>query len=394
MKKVGLWGLIAIVLMLVACNGESEPVGRDETDQASVVETEWRNSESEPVRGDADFIDDAILDSALHLVWGSNTTYVILIDLLTGNELTEFSVESGQIIWSIFDFGNGYFGALLSNLTDGGMMWNMNDDSVTHDEENWRYLIFDAELNIVDDILITDENLQSLTGHFTTYVSYQGGELIIYYITHLEAQNIYRYNAHTGTTEIFLEIVDDTLFFGDIHMMPSRYLVFRGTRLDDEINVYYGFVDLGDNEMTIFSESSFRATSNLNGLIVSGSHLLINEDFSAPMMGGGNVLTVERGEVLVAHAETGNNYVVQLEGAESVWARLSMDGNHIVTVDETGNYFRKYEISNGNLVYEVRLDVKIHTGWALEIISLTENMYVMYFADENHNHQVVVVEVN
>lgn len=395
MKKVGFWGLLVIVLMLVACNGESEPVARDETYQASAIETEPRNSESELV-GDNDFVDDEILDIAPHLVWGSNTTYVVLIDLLTGNELAEFSVESGQMIWNFFDFGKGYFGALISNLTDAGMMWDMNEgtDGATHDEENWRYLIFDTALNIVDEILITDDYLQSMTGHFITYVSYQAGQLMVYYITHLEAQTVYSYNTHTGATEIFLEVDDVTLFFGDIQMISTEYLAFRGTRLGDEVSVYYGFVDLEHHEITVFSESDFRATSSMNGLIVSGSYLLINEEFSAPTMGGGNVLTVDRGEVLVAHAETGNHYVVQLDGMESVWANLSKNGSHVVTVDETGSYFRKYEVVSGNLAYEVRLEVDVPVGWGLEIIPLTENKYAMYFTDENRNHQVVTVEVN
>jgi len=404
-KKIKFWGLVAMMLfVLVACNNGNEYVEKDdlstpETEAPVVgVDTESSENSSEDDR--------IILGKMPHLVRGADNFHVTLIDVLTGAELGEFTVESGQNIWDFFDFGNGYFGALVSNNVDddGNSLWIVNEDTeddqltpggdVLHDEENWRYLVFDAELNVVNEILITDENLQSWNGHFTTHVMYHDGGLVVYYITHLAPQIIYSYNAYTGITDVFLEVDDDTLFFSDIYMMPSGHMAFRATRINDEVDVHYGFIDLDTVEISLFSESNFRPSSNLNGLSVSGSSLLINEDFAAPTMGGGNVLSVDRGEVLVANIETGDDYAVRLNGKESAWASLSIDGNYVVTVDATGNYFRKYEIVSGNLINEVRLDAEIRTGWWLEIIPISESKYAVYSTDNNGDHQLAVVEVD
>lgn len=65
-----------------------------------------------------------------------------------------------------------------------------------------------------------------------------------------------------------------------------------------------------------------------------------------------------RGEVIIFNVETGVSQLISLDGVESHWAMPSLDGRYIVTIDPTFSYFRKYEISTGNLVIEYAIHIQ------------------------------------
>ena len=387
MKKLKFLGLIAIILLLVACNGGDESVTGDGLETPG----------SEVPLGGVDPADDengAVLESLAYLVLGSTSDYVALIDALTGHSLATFEREDGQWIWDIFNFDNGYFGLLVGDaeLSEDGLGLDIPDD------ERLRYLILDQNLTVIDELLITNEDLQDWSTRHSSYVSYEAGQLVVYYVFDWmqaiwagddQRQSIRKYDVHTGETEVLVETDDEALFLSKIWRLTSGKIAFTGNRLNDEVNIYYGFIDLATGAVTTFYQSGFRFTDKVS---LANERFLLNEDFSAPTVGVG-MLSVDLGVVLVVDAQTGRNYVVQLNGMESVWARLSLDGNYIVTIDETGNYFRKYEIPNGNLIYEVRLDTEARPGSWLEIIPIADVGYAVYSIDENGNHQSVIVEV-
>ena len=301
--------------------------------------------------------------------------YGLLIDGMTGQSLGRFDVPEGEVIvGEVLNFGNGYFGLWVDNVTDDSSMWIINPDTgdldnladvtgVVHDEKRLRLLVLDGDLTIIHDLEITNTDLQDTLTQFGSHVTYESGQLLVYYVVDAwmsyindENQTIRRYNVHTGEMEILFEMNDRSLIISEIALVGFEKIAFRGTIWHNEDNALrYGFIDLTTGVMTVFEEEHFRV--NHDGLVVAGSSVLITEEFSPPTMGGGNVFQVDRGEVIVFNVETGHRQVIDVGGVSSFWAVLSLDGRYAVTVDETFSYLRKYDVTSGQLSFEVLISL-------------------------------------
>jgi len=357
MEKIKILGLIALLLVLVACGSEEESIEVNETTAPDEVE-------------------DAT--TQLHLIWGSTNHYVVLIDGLTGEEVARYERSSGEIISGIFNLGNGYFGLLIreaseEEIAEGFFVSTLEDD------ERHRYLILDESLNVIEDLVVTNEDFSYVGALFSAQPVFEGGELMVYYVfTQMQAiwyddvQSIRRYNVHTGETEVLFEFEDEALHLDRVVRVTPELIAFRGTRLNVERAVEYGFANLTTGEFQLFDEADFHF--NHSGFMSQGSHVLITEEFIPPVMGQfGGEPEVERGEVIVFNVETGVNRLIQLEGLESFWAILSLDGRYVVTIDPSHAYLRKYDVETGELAVEQAIDLE---GARIEeIIAVSRGQY-------------------
>ena len=295
---------------------------------------------------------------------------VTLTDLISGEELASFEVEEGNLIHGIFHFDDSYFALLVGYGTFTSGVFE------TPENEMLRYLIFDEGLNVIEEIFIADEYLQNSFRHFRTHVFFENNELIVYYVVDWmqaywsgEPQSLRRYNAHTGETKVLFEVEDENLSINQFWRVNDHIFAFTGSYLDDEINLYYGWIDLTANEMIVFSEPF-----NLGKVTTAGAYVLLAEGIDSPNARLG-IFEVTRGEVIVLNVETGDQRFIPLDGLESNLAQISFDGRHIVTFDEYNLMLKKYDINSGELVLEQAISIE---GDVLEtIIPLTSNSYLI-----------------
>jgi len=357
MKKIKILGLIALLLVLVACGSEDEYIEINETTVPDEVEE---------------------ITARLHLIWGSTNDYVVLIDGLTGEEVAHYERSSDEMISGAFNLGNGHFGLLIREASEEEMAEGIFSSS-NEDDERHRYLILDESLNVMEDLIVTDEDFSYLGSLFSAQPVFEGGELMVYYVFtqmqafwHDDVQSIRRYNVHTGETEVLFEFEDTDLHLDRVARVTPELMAFRGTRTGVTGAVEYGFANLTTGQYQLFDEADFHF--NHSGFMSQGSHVLITEEFIPPVMGQfGGEPEVERGEVIVFNVETGVNRLIQLEGLESFWAILSLDGRYVVTVDPSHSYLRKYDVVTGELAVEQAIDLE---GARIEeIIAVSRGQY-------------------
>ena len=367
MKKIKILGLVTMMLILIACNNGNEDACEGGLSTLVSVDPD-EGVETERVED--------VLDNMLSLEWGSDGVGLVLIDVLTGEVMGEFDLEESLGAFSLFNFSNGYFGARIGNererecLDDGCHIWSVDLEG-EHDY-GMRYLVFDRSLDVAAEFFVTDENLQE--AWMISQAVYADGELIVYHVpdwwdvyidTGEAVSKIYRYYTNTGVSEVVFEM-PDRLLIADIQIIDDGIFAFTARRFHDEHSQYYGFIEIESGNITYFS-SQF----NTSGMHVAYPHLLLNENVMPAWAGG-----VATGEVIVANLHTGETSVIQLDGEESMSAQLSLDGRHIVVIDETRNYFRKYEIASGELVVEI--PVNIEGDWGSTVIPVTNSKFVIH----------------
>ena len=397
MKKIKIWGLIAIMFLLTACNERTSNETEQESNSTITQETSTQNTTPTLENNDPD--NGSYLP--YYLVWYG--LEVALIDFTTGEKMGTFAVEEDVVLWNFFNLSNGYFALLVEHgLGDGlsSIIWDEegnqtiidgSGNEINPDDINLRMLILNNELTIVDDLEITNEDLQDITVRFGMDVVYEEGQIVIYYVTdwwvqmlqdYEELQSIRRYNLHAGVTDELFKISDTALLLEKVRRMTPEVIAFTGTALHSEIDALrYGFINLTTGEIVVFEESAFPINS-YDRLHTSNSTVLIREELAPPTMGvWGAPISVLRGEVVVFNVSTRENRLIQLDGLESHWATLSLDGRYVVTVDPTFSYFRKYDISSGNLAVEYAINMQ--GDRVREITALPDGRYGIRIATED-----------
>jgi len=307
-----------------------------------------------------------------------NRRSVLLTNLLSNDILASFSVTEGSIIHRTFNFNNGYFALLVGYA-------NTTSDGVIEFAENeyLHYIILDESLAVLEVVYLTNEHLQSSFSHPSVQnIYFEDEQLIIYYVVGWvqaywdeELQSIRRYNVHAGETDILFEVSDESLSINEISRVTDHIFAFTANRIDDELNLHYGFICFESEEMTTFSEPF-----NLGMITTSSNYVLLTESVD-PQNAMQGIFEVTRGEVIILNTETGNQYFIPLDGLESTWARLSLDGQHIVTIDKDSSMFRKYDINSGDLVLEQVINID---GDVLETFTpLTTNTYLIISGNRN-----------
>jgi len=402
LKKLMILGVAALMLIFVACNDGNGDI----SEGYSTIPIDGISS-VDPVNTETEIIDDELAEVEMtfgnltHLFHDSSE-YAALIDVLTGEVLSTFEAGEGVGILDVFNFSGGYFGLLVGDveeaegeLTPEALELGFSNNRPAEDER-LRYLILNEELVVIEELLITNEDLQTSIAHFGTDVVYESGQLFVYYAVDWsllfarggDNQTIQRYNVHTGNIELLLEFEDDQFLVNEVRRVSAEKLAFRGNvfGVENHVEFIYGFINVTTGAMTTFNASNFRA--NHDGLRSAGEHVLIAEEFTPPTLGGGNVLDVDRGEVIVFNVSTGRTQFVQLEGLESFWATLSLDGRYVVTIDSTFSYFRKYDIETGNLMIDQPINLVGNRIWG--IIPFPGERYAIRSSQEGMFHTTFI----
>ncbi|MCL2560176.1 MAG: hypothetical protein FWE07_06775 [Turicibacter sp.] len=342
MKKMRYRGLSALLLFLVACNGS---VGEGADTSHDSIETPTSANPPEVVV-DLDEQAEVELSSLTRIGRNNRADGVVLLDRLTDEALNEvvFSFDEDQLITEIFEFSNGYFGALvLSGLQvdrgeEGdifGMSWSAGADVSAS------FLLLDAEFYLLQELEITAPEVAHVW--FPTAV-FEDGEVLIYYQISVWGSiepGLYAYNATTNTRERVDIELDEELSFRLYTTGTPHQFAFLATRLDDEIHTYYGVLDIETGEV-----QDERTTLPIGILIINGNYFLLTENPVPALMGG-----VPDSQVIVFDMRTGASHTVQLEGYESLWAMVVAD-RYVLTTSDDDLHMRLYDIQTSELVLD------------------------------------------
>jgi len=189
-----------------------------------------------------------------------------------------------------------------------------------------------------------------------------------------------RVNLNTGEIEVLFEVNDSMRFRGFI----EDNQVFISDQITDwdagRVHTQYGILNLETGKIQLFERQGF-----------AEGHIDLHD--KKVLMTEQHVTEVVNNEVIVFDSADLSSQFISLENRESMWARFSYDGNHIVTVNEETAFFRKYDF-NGNIISEVNIEISTAVEGiseivinAFEIFPLTENIYTIHslgFPVERH----------
>jgi len=401
MKHVKLLGVLLCLILFVACNGADE-YNFEKTDteavtgENNVISTE--DNGSAVIAGLPEYVPYIVSRGSI-IGFGE---YIVLIDLLTGDEMATLTLDDdANIVAEVYNFGNGYFGALVGIAHPTSLYFEglAEDDfdfeaAVGADHEyHLRYLILDVELNILQDLPITNEHLYEPYAHIFTTAVYENGELIVYYSSNYlfhggGAASVYRYNVHTGASEHLVEL-GHRITINDFSLIEPELLAFVGGRLDgEEFLMYFGIIHIETGEVTIFTEPSFRYSEVMS----ARTQVLISEQALASGDRESDLLTftTERNEIILINTETMERIFIELSDMESAQIQLLQDGRSFVTVTACRSYFRKYDMTDGTsveMVQQVPLSLN-KKGGRIRIYPITDTLFAVHHLERQPDNEI------
>jgi len=342
LKKIKILGLAVVLVILVGCEGNNGLVDSVQEDGMPVIEE--NRGTPQVVENIEDFQkEDEPYD---YLRAYRNFDGIVLRNLLTDEVVAEitFSLEEDQAVQEVYEFANGYYGALMIDGVDilrdedgelVGMSWT--------GEGNATFFLFDSELNLIDEFEITSDNVNRA---WSNVIVFEGNEILIYYYDNWES-GLYVYNLMTNLT-IRVEIdLDKEIFVSQLHQtdIPNQ-LAFVGTRTNDEFHTYLGVMDLETGHVQ-YKRTDFQ----YNHIVISGNYFLLTERVQPAFMGG-----VPEGKAMIVNMLTGQEHLLQVEGYESMRGmvianRYFLTGSH--------EHIRLYDIVTNEMVLEREPSVQL-----------------------------------
>lgn len=393
-----LFSLLLFLIFLTACQ-DNKVENSDDSQHESL---------SQMIGEDINDISPSLnLELIPHLTRNEGT--ILLIDLVTGDTIAEHTLEHEHAwVAELFDFDHGYYIALVGISSESHLIHRGKMDATDFDDEDWNrllfqehdyeleFLIFDQELSLLEalPVEVNDElniDIHGVGGVLTV----DDGELMLYFspyrhVTGATYSSIQKYNLHAGEQTTIIDGIDMDINIYEMKYIDDEHLFFishsGGPDLGPILSTYC-VINLATGEVDVETREGFLNLIPLGGtdpyiLLFSREEHVADEQWFIL-----NPLTME-------------NEVVQggEEGLDKRLARLSLDGRHIVTIDEDNLYFRKYEVDSGNLIHEVRID-PIDNSIATAIFPITDSIYAIHMYDEFSNglfgyqgiHQLIVM---
>ena len=287
-RKAGFIIIIITISFLVACNDDISP------SNDYFVNVQWLNNGN-----------DLDLDNIPFLVSDFETGGTFLVDLLTNDVMAEFSIDNVRL-FGVSQLSMKYYSAFgLSGIEEDNLSFTITDLDIPYLELS--LFILDDMLNIIEEIEITDSAL-IMTNHIAA-VSYEQDRLLIYYP---DWQCIYVYNVNEQVSTRVVSMEED-IFLNQVRVISANELAFTARGFDDDVNFYYGLINLETLEIQLFYEAHFHQ----HQMIVYGYNLILTDD--------------SRSEIIVLNLLTRENRIIQLDNNESQNVKLVGDGRFILT---------------------------------------------------------------
>jgi len=382
MKYIRVVALLVGIFLLVACHENGGSYGKNEHVDATEVAY---ISDERPQLQMPDEIIEEVENLTPILYLSSQLNQVSLFDLTIGEQVAVYQFDEYEVVQEIWDLGDDYFAVFVGYenswvraqrlwLEEGNIgMADVEWDERTQTERNFRLVIFDESLTVLDTVPYDEEEHMSIG--YGRYVRLVNGEFFVYG-THFDSNcmlngvcNFQRLNAHTAEVEALFGFERGQSlvahgFVGEYQMLLSA--TSDGGQMDGPLfSIQYGIFDLATGEKHLFERENFLQLE----VIYSDSSVLIS--------GLNTANEVRSGEVIVFDTENMMSEVIQLGYKGSFAIQFSFDGEHIVTINDSESVFRKYDL-NGTIVAEVETDFPYNLNpFNTHIFPLSDHLYVI-----------------
>lgn len=367
LKKMGYTLILA--LLLVGCSNEH----KEPNEQIATITT----ADGIEIRLIENF-EDLNLESPYHIFADSMST-IYLSNRITGEIKTVFEVESYQNIFNLQALDNYYVITVWSgDEVDIAVAGSVSEPFAVE------FLVFNKDLNIIDSYRLTQEDDEPIFSMlpWDTQLAKQDGEWFIYFWRSnwsFDFTELLVYNLNTQDLSSIVEI-DGSNFVITSNMIPStNQLAFTSTYFDGESVSYVevGWIDLDTFEINIaYSTDVFNSPMS----DVFGEYLVVFDNWIE-----GDKL---ESEAVILHLLTGEVRKIPLEGYQTVWPTLTVDGEIMFTslTDWTdpnqSTRVRLYNIQTTDVVFEYMLiDEETLSEnealFSLEFFNIDEHIYMI-----------------
>jgi len=378
MKIFKFFGLL-IIAFLVAC--QSNEVPYTEIGDPEATEIEVVNNGNSDIQTEDDPDEELVDLEPIPYIFRNHITrrnenqltrqdsnQVYLMDLTIGELIAIYDgFDEEDFVNNVWDLGNGYYAVFV------GHGISSEHHLGTQTERNFRIVIFDENLNHLESLPYDEEEFLFLWSSILRFVN---GELYIYGwewgIGPL--YNFQRINIHTRETETLFQgnqILRLNEFIGEHQILVSEFVPPEYGAAEMDFRTLYGVLNLETGIAELFE---IEQNYSYEHFIIGGSQAIMTERDPREMFADVDITN----KVVIINLEDMSNEVVQLAYGDSFSARLSFDGNDIVTINVTESVFRKYD-RNGVIIVEMDLELPAEiSSWnPFEIIPVTAQIYVI-----------------
>lgn len=385
--------LVTVVIFLSACSDDATNDNYVQTYNEQIENTEEVGSTKE-----VDFnTSENIKIEPLPQIFRESFRHVnrlVIIDLATGENMAVYDFDEYDIIENVWNLGDDYYAAWVRSE----LLWQREErlerlegnfdimselaDPREYSELNHRIVIFNGNLDVLE-ILPVDVYTQNIPSFNT--LRFINGELFDYMWEIQEIptlpMNFVRKNIRSGESEVLFATNNPTNIRS---LRGDNYALIEttaGMGVYPPVS-YYGILDLTTGETRLLEREYFLPRS-----FTVRDDLVILSEFDMRMFGEELM-----NEVIIFSPESMSSEVVKLQHEDSLWARLSYDKNHIVTVNHS-NIFRKYNM-NGEILFETQLSSSLPEIVSnIAIFPVTETLYTIHALEHFGDRHIFFVEI-
>ena len=368
------------------------------------------------VAGESESIDEPVEESIFEII----IPYFIVIenriymyDLKNWSLVLTYTIDNYDVVNEPKILENGYFLVSARNYTPNELAWKewwaSNDEWPEEDDYGFvdftlleeyddylmtSYLVFNESFNYIDSFLF--EN------NFSVVLSrYNNGELI-FYVNRVDLTNpanrilnYYRINLSSGKIDELFQLHGDIQILGyadENHFLGVSSNFYFGDQIGQETPLLFretsfGLICAETGEKNFFTVENF----GYRYTIIAGSLLLLSE------MNMSNLEQTNR--VIIFNMETNSYDIIQLLPNDSHIARLSLDKNHIVTINLAENLFRRYDMT-GKILFETSIEMEFEMIFGevfpfgrVQLFVIDEHIYSIHYISQEGYRQVEFIRV-
>lgn len=366
-----LFFLMCIVLLLTACHQDEKLINNTKDEKSK------KPNDSIAFSDDLSESENVVHD----LTFDYGTNRLVLFDLVDNVEQESIELNKNSFVKNIMKWNQGYAVEVLLSDEPVQLKQTSELDIVTYPEKINGILVqlYNENLKLQNEIDLTEILPEEIVeGEASVTVSNDGSKIAWGYIT-----DLYMYDLNSGELTTILNDTTNQVNFEKIAFTrDNRKLIFIGSQPDhDEAELSYGMIELDTKKISVHTENQFL-----------GSDIQITNQYASITDVTDPISNMSSGKVLIVDTQTGEGFMVKVDGEESTMARITEDGKYLLAVkqENEGNYrIRQYRLQTGNVVKEenfepVQQESKVlainptQNSAVYQIIVFTESKYYFF----------------
>lgn len=333
-KYIALILLTFCTLIISACSNDGDNISSNDVNDINNQRAEnYQTSQT-----------NSFNNAALHgLNFDYERTNLLLTDYQTGKVIKSITFDNSCFTKDIFKLSKGYAVQLIDSdkpiITK--LDYGYSIDISPEDNIRRTIQIYNEELILQKEIALSDILSKEFQNRFYCMAVSNDGNKIA--LANMEME-LYVYDIPSGQLNKILDEKNNGIAFGQIYFSKDgSKLVFTGYKLGDEDNLWYGLIDLENNQMILNFEKGYR-----------GGEINISDRYACLTDNVDPTDNSSSGKVLILDLQTNEIFPMRVEGKESAMATVTDDGRYLLALSKENKAYRirQYRIRTGEIVSE------------------------------------------